>query len=367
MLRVGLEIHVELAVTRKLFCHCSPAFGAAANTHTCAYCARREGLATLNEEAADLTLAAARLLRCGIPPYSRFVRKVNTSPYLPGGFQYTQREMPIAGKGSYGGWDIARIQLEEDAARPTANGIDWNRSGIALMEIVTEPLDATAKQARAFAESLRDALRSLRVTDGRMEQGSLRVDANVSLGDGVHTEIKGIASFRHLERAIDAECARQRVLLEEGDVVTPSILHWRERERALVPSRGDYRYRWEEAPEMPPILASKERVTRAVERYGEMRGACESPSATVGHGETLPKKAAKARNAGEETLSIGNVTMDAETIENAARCAIEAVPEAARSYREGKKRALAALVGYAVQHTHVDAKAVSEVLQSLLR
>jgi aspartyl-tRNA(Asn)/glutamyl-tRNA(Gln) amidotransferase subunit B len=243
---IGLEVHAQLKTDTKIFCGCSTAFGAPPNTHTCPVCLGMPGsLPVLNKKVVDYTLRMALATHCTIPEKSRFARKNYFYPDLPKGYQISQYELPIAVNGHV---DIdidektkriglTRIHMEEDAGklihdpdRPLSF-VDLNRTGTPLMEIVSEPDMRSAAEAGAYLRVLRSVIRWIGVGDGNMEEGSFRCDANVSIRPkgsdalGTRTEIKNLNSFKHVEKAIAYEIARQtEIVLDEGQVVQETRL-----------------------------------------------------------------------------------------------------------------------------------------------
>ncbi|MDP9189502.1 MAG: Asp-tRNA(Asn)/Glu-tRNA(Gln) amidotransferase subunit GatB, partial [Actinomycetota bacterium] len=232
---IGLEIHVQLATRTKMFCGCELSFGDEPNAHTCPVCLGHPGtLPTINEQAVRYGLMVAAALECEVCPRSEFARKNYFYPDLPKGYQISQFELPLAGKGSFAGVGITRAHLEEDAAKLIHTGssgrihgsgaslVDFNRGGTPLLEIVTEPDIRSAAQAREWAQLLRTTIRQLGVSDVNMEEGSLRCDANVSVRPvgttalGTKVEIKNLNSFRFVQKAIEYEIGRQSAVVAEG-------------------------------------------------------------------------------------------------------------------------------------------------------
>jgi aspartyl-tRNA(Asn)/glutamyl-tRNA(Gln) amidotransferase subunit B len=278
---IGLEIHAQLLTASKIFCSCSTAFGAAPNTHVCPVCLGLPGpLPVLNREAVDLAVRAALALGCRINESSVFARKNYFYPDLPKGYQISQYERPLATGGVLTGVGITRVHIEEDAGKSIHEGfadsdrktyIDFNRSGVPLIEIVTEPDLRSAADAAAFFSRLREILVWLGVNDGNMEEGSLRCDANVSVrraGDtalGTKAEVKNLNSFRFLEKALDHEIERQIELVASGARVVQETRLWDPSAGHTVSMRSkeeahDYRYFPE--PDLPPLTVDAARVER---------------------------------------------------------------------------------------------------------
>ena len=278
---IGLEIHAQLLTASKIFCSCSTAFGAAPNTHVCPVCLGLPGpLPVLNREAVDLATRAALALGCRINESSVFARKNYFYPDLPKGYQISQYERPLATGGALTGVGITRVHMEEDAGKSIHEGfadsdrktyVDFNRSGVPLIEIVTEPDLRSAADAAAFFSRLREILVWLGVNDGNMEEGSLRCDANVSVrraGEttlGTKAEVKNLNSFRFLEKALDHEIERQIEIVGSGARVVQETRLWDPAAGHTVSMRSkeeahDYRYFPE--PDLPPLTVDAARVAR---------------------------------------------------------------------------------------------------------
>ncbi|MGE0507284.1 MAG: Asp-tRNA(Asn)/Glu-tRNA(Gln) amidotransferase subunit GatB, partial [Solirubrobacterales bacterium] len=242
---IGLEIHVQLATRTKMFCGCELSFGDEPNTHTCPVCLAHPGsLPVPNEKAIRYALQIGTALECEIAPRSIFHRKNYFYPDNPKAYQISQYDIPICGAGKLGEVRIHRAHLEEDAAKTihvgasgrihgsAASLVDFNRAGTPLVEIVTEPDLRDAAEAAEWARLLRETVRQLGVSDVNMEEGSLRVDANVSVRPagsealGTKTELKNMNSFRFLQRGIEAELERQRALVGAGGTVEQETLHF---------------------------------------------------------------------------------------------------------------------------------------------
>ncbi len=281
---IGLEVHCQLLTATKLFCGCSTRFGAAPNSQTCPVCLGHPGvLPVLNAEAVRLAVRLARAVGGTLPPESVFSRKNYFYPDLPKGYQITQYERPFCEGGevevSLRGVrlvvPLTRIHLEEDAGKSTHGGhglteVDLNRAGTPLVEIVSEPALRSSDEAAAYLEELRNLVRTLGVSDGHLEEGSFRCDANVSLRRpgaplGTRVELKNLNSFTFVKKAIDYEVARQREVLEEGGAVIQETRLWDE--RVTRPMRGkedahDYRYFPE--PDLLPLRLRSEWLADAL-------------------------------------------------------------------------------------------------------
>ncbi len=280
---VGLEVHVQLKTRSKIFCPCSTEFGAPPNANTCPVCLALPGaLPVLNAHAVQLAVRAALALDCTVHRASVFARKNYFYPDLPKGYQISQFDQPLAtgGRLVIGTADdgaprvvgITRAHMEEDAGKsvhdrfPAATAIDLNRAGSPLVEIVSEPDIRTPAEAREYCVRLKEVLEYTEVSDANMEEGSLRVDANVSIRShgsatlGTKTEIKNMNSFAGVERAIAVEFERQCALLEAGERVVQQTLLWDADRHEVRPARskeGSHDYRYFPDPDLPPLLLAE--------------------------------------------------------------------------------------------------------------
>jgi aspartyl-tRNA(Asn)/glutamyl-tRNA(Gln) amidotransferase subunit B len=292
---IGLEIHVQLATRTKMFCGCELSFGDEPNVHTCPVCLAHPGvLPVTNEQAIRYALQIAAALDCEVAPRSIFHRKNYFYPDSPKAYQISQYDIPLASNGKLGDVRIHRAHLEEDAAKTihvgdsgrihgsSASLVDFNRGGTPLVEIVTEPDLRSAAGAASWARLLRETVRQLGVSDVNMEEGSLRVDGNISVRPagseelGTKTELKNMNSFRFLERGIEAELARQRELIEAGGTVIQETLHFHPGDGTLTPLRSkeeahDYRYFPE--PDLVPLAPTEEMLREARESLPELPAA----------------------------------------------------------------------------------------------
>src|SRR5947199_4689195 len=284
---IGLEVHVQLLTASKMFCRCPNRFGAAPNTLVCPVCLGYPGtLPVANRHAVDLAVKLALALGCEVRPHSVFARKNYFYPDLPKGYQISQYDRPLAEDGSLPltlaekRVRIERLHMEEDAGKllheapgggalPGQSLVDFNRCGVPLVEIVSRPDMASAAEAQDYLQTLHQLLLYTETSDGNMEEGSLRCDANVSVrrrGEtrlGTKTEVKNVNSFRNVARAIEHEIERQTAILESGGRVmqetrsfnadTGTTKLMRSKEEA-----HDYRYFPE--PDLPPLVVAPERV-----------------------------------------------------------------------------------------------------------
>ena len=268
---IGLEVHVEMKTNSKMFCACSAEFGAEPNTNVCPVCLGLPGaLPVLNKKAVDFAIQTAIALQCRVAPSSQFARKNYFYPDLAKGYQISQYDLPLAKNGLLSiatdeedhDIRINRVHLEEDAGKLIHIGtistspysmVDYNRSGVPLMEIVSEPDIRTAEQARAYLEKLKAVLQFIGVSDCKMEEGSLRCDANISIRKigssefGTKAEIKNLNSFRSVAKSIEYEADRQYELLEKGTALEQETRTWDETKEVTMTLRSkeeahDYRY-----------------------------------------------------------------------------------------------------------------------------
>ncbi|MDR1946492.1 MAG: Asp-tRNA(Asn)/Glu-tRNA(Gln) amidotransferase subunit GatB [Desulfovibrio sp.] len=279
---IGLEIHARLKTASKLFCSCPVSFGAEPNEQVCEVCSGMPGaLPRLNEKAVELAVRAGLALNCTVNSRSLFSRKNYFYPDLPDGYQTSQFAPPVCEKGyldiSVKGRNrrvgITRIHMENDAGKCLHVGdatlVDLNRAGTPLIEIVSEPDMRSAEEAAVFMRRIHALLVAIDVTDGNMEEGSLRCDANVSLrpagasGLGTRTETKNLNSFRNIQRAVDYEIARQRACLEDGEAIVQETRLFdadAQETRAMRSKEDAHDYRYFPNPDLPPILVDPARV-----------------------------------------------------------------------------------------------------------
>ena len=257
---VGLEIHAELKTVTKMFCaSANQPDGSQPNVHICPVCVGHPGtLPTINKEAVRHVLRVGVAVGGTLADYSEFDRKNYFYPDLPKAYQLSQYEYPLVSGGELGGIALTRIHLEEDTARSLHEGdadtslVDFNRSGVPLMELVTEPVVHSAEEAAAFARELQLLLRTLDASAANMEKGEMRVEANISVAQkgaplGTKVEVKNLNSFRSVERAVRFEVARQTQLLERGERITQETRGWDEHAQKTFAQRtkeeaADYRY-----------------------------------------------------------------------------------------------------------------------------
>jgi aspartyl-tRNA(Asn)/glutamyl-tRNA(Gln) amidotransferase subunit B len=281
---MGLEVHCELSTSTKLFCGCPNEFGAEPNTHICPVCLGLPGsLPVLNERTVEYALRFAEAVHLRVPERSTFARKNYFYPDMPKDYQVSQYDEPI----TIDGWidvdgqriGIERAHLEEDTGKTIHVGgggrvheadhslVDYNRAGVPLMEIVSRPDIRSAEQARAYVSELRSVLQTIGVSDVKMEEGSMRVDANVSVRPvgatelGVKVEVKNMNSLRSLGRAIEYEIERQIAAVEAGERLTQETRHWDEadgRTHSMRTKEGSSDYRYFPEPDLVPVAPTAE-------------------------------------------------------------------------------------------------------------
>ncbi|MEP7085838.1 MAG: Asp-tRNA(Asn)/Glu-tRNA(Gln) amidotransferase subunit GatB [Gemmatimonadota bacterium] len=304
---VGLEVHVQLLTRTKAFCSCSTAYGAAPNANTCPVCLALPGaLPVLNEEAVRLAVIAAHALEATVNETSIFARKNYFYPDLPKGYQISQFDKPLAEHGKLvigsnaDGTPITvrvtRVHMEEDAGKsvhdryPGVTAIDLNRSGVPLIEIVSEPDMRSSVEAGAYLRALKQVIEYTGVSDANMEEGSLRVDANVSArlrGEttlGTKTEVKNLNSFSGVERALEVEFARQVEVLIEGGEITQQTMLWDADRGEVRPARskeGSHDYRYFPEPDLPPLQLARAWIDQSRVSLPELPNAKRTRFATV--------------------------------------------------------------------------------------
>ena len=292
---IGLEVHVELASKTKIFCGCSTAFGGAPNSHTCPVCTGMPGtLPVLNKQVVEYAIAVGLATNCSITQYCKFDRKNYFYPDNPQGYQISQLYLPICRNGGVeietdAGKKTVRIHeihMEEDAAKlihdeeADCSIVDYNRSGVPLIEIVSEPDMRSAEEVIAYLEKLRLIIQYLGASDCKLNEGSMRADVNLSVREtgkaefGMRTEMKNLNSFRAITRAIEGERARQIELIEQGGRVIQETRRWDDSKECSYAMRSkedaqDYRYFPE--PDLVPIRISEEWIEEIKARQPELR------------------------------------------------------------------------------------------------
>lgn len=292
---IGLEVHVELATRTKIFCSCSTEFGGAPNTHTCPVCTGMPGsLPVLNKQVVEYALAVGLATNCGINQYCKFDRKNYFYPDNPQNYQISQLYLPIchdgwveiettAGKKKVG---IHEIHMEEDAGKlihdewEDCSLVDYNRSGVPLIEIVSEPDMRSADEVIAYLEKLRLIIQYLGASDCKLQEGSMRADVNLSVRElgapefGTRTEMKNLNSFKAIARAIEGERKRQIELIEEGRKVVQETRRWddnKESSHAMRSKEDAQDYRYFPDPDLTPVVISDEWIDEIRSRQPELR------------------------------------------------------------------------------------------------
>ena len=300
---IGLEVHVELATRTKIFCGCSTAFGGAPNTHTCPVCTGMPGsLPVLNKQVVEYAMAVGLATGCSITRFCRFDRKNYFYPDNPQNYQISQLYLPIcqngcveietpAGRKKIG---IHEIHMEEDAGKlihdewEDISLVDYNRSGVPLIEIVSEPDMRSADEVIAYLEKLRLIIQYLGASDCKLQEGSMRADVNLSVREagvrqlGIRTEMKNLNSFKAIARAIEGERQRQIERLEEGKKVIQETRRWddnKEASHAMRSKEDAQDYRYFPDPDLPPIY------------IGGLAGGCPPEAARIPDGKNDPLQA----------------------------------------------------------------------------
>lgn len=338
---IGLEVHVELHTKSKIFCGCSTSFGAPPNTHTCPVCLGHPGvLPVLNRQAVEYAMKAAMALNCEIAEWCKFDRKNYFYPDLPKAYQISQYDQPIGSRG----WieievdgvrkriGITRLHLEEDAGKLTHEGgglgslADYNRVGTPLIEIVSEPDIRSPEEARAYLEKLKAIMQYCEVSDVKMEEGSLRCDANISLRPfgqkefGTKTELKNMNSFRGVQRGLEYEVLRQTDVLNSGGRVVQETRRWDEAQGKTIVMRSKeeaHDYRYFPDPDLVRLHISdewKERVRATIPELPDARKArYTSEYGLPSYDAGVITSSKKLADFFEESL---NYTRDAKTVAN---------------------------------------------------
>ncbi len=431
---IGMEIHVELKTASKMFCGCKndPFFAKAPNSYTCPVCLGLPGaLPVPNKKAVEWTIKLGLALECEIPELSKFDRKNYFYPDLPKGYQISQYDQPLAILGKVGGVGITRVHLEEDTGKllhTTVEGkkvtlIDFNRSGVPLIEIVTEPDIRSGEQAKEFLKKLHQIIQYLEISDADMEKGSMRLEPNISVRvvgkkelPDYKVEVKNINSFNFVKRAIEYEVERHKKLLQQGKTPVQETRGWDEDRGVTVSQRrkeeaDDYRYfpepdippmRWEKThvanlktqiPELPDEKISRFKKeyelhdydaglltdTRNLADYFEE---CVKVAKTVKETELTPKKLANwiinKKVDSDATLpaalvsSIVSVTqvvvVSDEELETVVQKVLLENSKAIEDYKKGKEQALMFLVGQLMRHMKgkINATDAKEKIQELI-
>lgn len=292
---IGLEVHVELATKSKIFCSCSTEFGGEPNSHTCPVCTGQPGsLPVLNKKVVEYAVAVGLATNCSITSYSKFDRKNYFYPDNPQNYQISQLYYPICRNGyveieTESGKKLIRINeihMEEDAGKlihddnEDVSVVDYNRSGVPLIEIVSEPDMRNADEVIAYLETLRQTIQYLGASDCKLNEGSMRADVNISVKEtgskkfGTRTEMKNLNSFRAIARAIEGESARQISLIENGEKVIQETRRWddsKESSHAMRSKEDSNDYRYFPEPDLVPVIVSDEWINEIREKQPELR------------------------------------------------------------------------------------------------
>lgn len=291
---IGLEIHAQLNTNTKIFCGCSTTFGAPPNSHTCPICLGMPGvLPVLNKAVVESAIKLGLATNSTINKFNQFARKNYFYPDLPKGYQTSQFDLPIVGRGDIEievdgkkkVIGITRIHMEEDAGKlihddvEPVSHVDLNRTGTPLLEIVSEPDMRSPEEAVAYLKKLHAIVRYLGICDGNMQEGSFRCDANISLRPigqvelGTRTELKNMNSFRHVQHALEYEVRRQRDMLLEGEKIVQETLLWNPDKNCSESMRGKedaHDYRYFPCPDLVPVEISDEWIDRVRESLPEL-------------------------------------------------------------------------------------------------
>ncbi|HML35102.1 Asp-tRNA(Asn)/Glu-tRNA(Gln) amidotransferase subunit GatB [Sporomusa sphaeroides] len=362
---IGLEVHCELKTESKIFCGCSTKFGAEQNTNVCPVCLGLPGvLPVINEKVVEFAVRAGLALNCQILPFSKFDRKNYYYPDLPKNYQTSQYDLPIAVNGyldiEVNGETkrigITRVHMEEDAGKLVHSGtisnseyalVDYNRTGVPLIEIVSEPDLRSPEEAKAYLEKMRSILQYIDVSDCKMEEGSLRCDANISLRPagtqpfGTKAELKNLNSFRSVQRGLEYEVERQTDVLEDGGRIIQETRSWDEAKgvtRSMRSKEQAHDYRYFPEPELVPIMVDPAKVESIRAQLPELPDARKARM-IANHGlsaydaETITASRAMADyfdaavKAGAEAKAAANWLMgDVSKHLNAANIPVEACP-----------------------------------------
>ncbi|MCM0759800.1 Asp-tRNA(Asn)/Glu-tRNA(Gln) amidotransferase subunit GatB [Sporomusa sphaeroides DSM 2875] len=362
---IGLEVHCELKTESKIFCGCSTKFGADQNTNVCPVCLGLPGvLPVINEKVVEFAVRAGLALNCQILPFSKFDRKNYYYPDLPKNYQTSQYDLPIAVNGyldiEVNGETkrigITRVHMEEDAGKLVHSGtisnseyalVDYNRTGVPLIEIVSEPDLRSPEEAKAYLEKMRSILQYIDVSDCKMEEGSLRCDANISLRPagtqpfGTKAELKNLNSFRSVQRGLEYEVERQTDVLEDGGRIIQETRSWDEAKgvtRSMRSKEQAHDYRYFPEPELVPIMVDPAKVESIRAQLPELPDARKARM-MADHGlsaydaETITASRAMADyfdaavKAGAEAKAAANWLMgDVSKHLNAANIPVEACP-----------------------------------------
>ncbi|MDA8290145.1 MAG: Asp-tRNA(Asn)/Glu-tRNA(Gln) amidotransferase subunit GatB [Actinomycetota bacterium] len=389
---VGLEVHCELSTATKLFCGCANAFGAPPNTQVCPVCLGLPGsLPVLNRRAVELAMRIGSALHCEIRP-STFHRKNYFYPDMPKDYQISQYDEPVNADGYLelpGGArvGIERAHIEEDTGKTTHVGgggrihdadhslVDYNRAGVPLVEIVSRPDIRGAEQARSYVSELRAVLVATGASDGRMEEGSLRVDANVSVrregseGLGTRCEVKNLNSLRSLGRAIDFEAERQVAVLRSGGRVVQETRHWDEDEGRTSSMRSkeeanDYRYFAE--PDLVPLVPDEELLERATRAMPVLPAARRVRLSALVGDDTAADQVTTVVDLGLDDLVVAAAALGADASLALRRAANEAAqrPEQARRIDAGVFARLLSLESAGTLSATQSKAVLAEVLES---